>query len=81
MGPNPNGPLSKLRLSYLIPFGVGVRSVGPVGDFLKVGDIGFGDGHMNHMQNNVALRIQARPKRITPIESYSGIGLQPSILF
>ena len=36
MGPNPNGPLSKV-LEILDTQVLGVRSVGPVGDFLDSG--------------------------------------------
>ena len=37
MGPNPNGPLSKV-LEILDTQVLGVRSVGPVGDFLDSGE-------------------------------------------
>ena len=35
MGPNPNGPLSSKLLELLEVYGLGVGSVGPVGDFLE----------------------------------------------
>ena len=38
MGPNPNGPRSVIAIELLDTGFFGVRSVGPVEDFLDIGD-------------------------------------------